>query len=819
MIKQRVLRGLVLGLASWALLPVQALADNSATEDGLSLELIMQDPDWMGNPPVNAIWSLDGRTIYYERKRDGESFRDLYALNPETGESVLVEDKDRLRVPGLYGRDSADGTRRVYAKDGDIFLADLTNGQIRQLTRTADNEADPFFMADDRRVAWRVSHRHFIFDPESGLIEQVPEIKAEDDPLADKPGFDYLRDQQERLFSTLREVERKQKSQQQRRNEMAIGSEAMIAPPVYIGAGKEIVSVSLSPNGRHLLVVTRPANHNDGRQDKMPNYVTASGMVEVRDVRTLVGLNDPAPHSLALVDLETREVAPLSFERLSGIKDDPFKRLRKQAIDYHVKNGGDRAAVEKALKAPEMRAAEVEIIEWTRDGSRVAVQIHSVDNKDRWIASVDFERKRLDVEHRLHDEAWINWYFNEMGWLPDNRTLWFLSEESGYSHLYVKEAGKRARALTSGRWEVSDPVPNRAGTHFYFVGNRSHPGEHHIYRVAVSGGDVEQLTAINVQPSSRGADYIAPFAVSPDESRLLFKHDTPVHPPELYVQALGGGEPRRLTHTVSDEFLSFDWTMPELVEVPSSHVDAPIYSRVYTPKDFDPSKKYPAVMFVHGAGYLHNIHKGWSTYFREFMFHNILVRKGYVVIDMDYRGSAGYGRDWRTAIYRQMGHPELEDYLDGIKWLTENRSVDPERVGIYGGSYGGFMTFMALFRAPEAFAAGAALRPVTDWVHYNHPYTANILNTPLVDPMAYEKSSPIEYADNYRNTPMLIAHGMQDDNVFFKDSVRLVMRLIELKKENFEIAPYPLDPHGFVHPESWLDEYRRIFKLFENELK
>src|SRR5690606_40768872 len=93
-------------------------------------------------------------------------------------------------------------------------------------------------------------------------------------------------------------------------------------------------------------------------------------------------------------------------------------------------------------------------------------------------------------------------------------------------------------------------------------------------------------------------------------------------------------------------------------------------------KDFDPSKQYPAVMSVHGAGYLHNIHKGWSTYFREFMSHNILVRKGYVVIDMDYRGSAGYGRDWRTAIYRQMGHPELVDCLDGIKWRTDNRSVD-----------------------------------------------------------------------------------------------------------------------------------------------
>jgi dipeptidyl aminopeptidase/acylaminoacyl peptidase len=185
---------------------------------------------------------------------------------------------------------------------------------------------------------------------------------------------------------------------------------------------------------------------------------------------------------------------------------------------------------------------------------------------------------------------------------------------------------------------------------------------------------------------------------------------------------------------------------------------------------------------------------------------------------MDYRASAGYGRDWRTAIYRRMGTPELEDLKDGVAWLAENKNVDPKRVGVYGGSYGGFMTFMALFRAPELFACGASLRPVTDWAHYNHPYTSRILNTPTVDPEAYERSSPIEYAEGLVK-PLLIAHGMQDNNVFFQDTVRLVQRLIELEKENWEVAIYPIEPHGFREPASWLDEYRRIFKLFETHLK
>ena len=138
-------------------------------------------------------------------------------------------------------------------------------------------------------------------------------------------------------------------------------------------------------------------------------------------------------------------------------------------------------------------------------------------------------------------------------------------------------------------------------------------------------------------------------------------------------------------------------------------------------------------------------------------------------------------------------------------------------MGVYGGSYGGFLTMMALFKRPGLFACGAALRPVTDWAHYNHPYTSNILNTPDIDPEAYRVSSPIEHAAGLAR-PLLICAPMQDDNVLFADTVRLAQRLIELEKEDWEVAIYPVEPHGFRQPSSWLDEYRRIFKLFETHL-
>ena len=185
---------------------------------------------------------------------------------------------------------------------------------------------------------------------------------------------------------------------------------------------------------------------------------------------------------------------------------------------------------------------------------------------------------------------------------------------------------------------------------------------------------------------------------------------------------------------------------------------------------------------------------------------------------MDYRGSAGHGRDWRTAIFRYMGDKDLSDQVDGARWLTRNMGVHPERIGIYGGSYGGFITLMGMFTEPGVFRAGAALRPVTDWAHYNNGYTSNILNEPQNDTLAYVRSSPIYHAEGLVGD-LLIAHGMVDDNVLFYDTVRLTQRLIELGKENWEVAMYPAERHGFQRASSWTDEYRRIFKLFERTLR
>lgn len=817
-------RTLLFGLLAALAVLQGAAADDSATADGISLELIMSNPDWLGRQPEEAWWAWDGQSLYYRRKREGEDIRDLYEVPASGGESSMVEDAARTGAGAPGGELNADGSLKAFTNNGDVFVRDMRNGSLHQLTRTTAEETDVRFMADGRSVAYRDGDTWYVQSVVGGGPRQVAEVKAEKDPLSGDQEFDYLKDEAERLSGTLREDKRKEDAKTRRDREIRSGDRSRVPPPFYLGDKVSVQGTSLSPSGRYLLVITRAADYDEGKHDQMPNYVTRSGYVEEQEVRTLVGRDDPAPESVLVLDLAAHEQHQLDLSRLPGIKKDPLSDLRKEALEWHVKHGADREKVKKALKAPDTRPVRVWDAAWTNDGSRLAIQFQSVDNKDRWIATVNFDADyALETQNRLTDDAWINWIFNDFGWLQDNRTLWYLSEESGYSQLYVKPVDGHARQLTHGDFEVSSPVATRDGKSFYVVANRQAPGWHDIYRVSARDGAMQRITDVGIEPATRlggwGGEWL-PFRLSPDESEVLFYDGSTTRPPELKIASTtGDARPLQLTHTISDRFKSIQWTEPKVVKVPSSHVDRPIYARLYLPRDFDADAHWPAVVFIHGAGYLQNAHSGWSDYFREFMFQTLLNRHGYVVLDMDYRASKGYGRDWRTAIYRNMGHPELEDILDGVHWLESNYGVDKDRVGVYGGSYGGFMTFMCLFRAPGTFAAGAALRPVSDWMHYNHGYTSAILNTPLVDPMAYAASSPIEFAGQYDNTPLDIFHGMQDNNVFFQDTVRLVQRLIELKKENFYPMFYPLDPHGFIHPKSWLDEYRRIFALFERYVK
>lgn len=767
------------------------LGSVAAAQTPITLDQAMAHPDWIGTPVESVWWSGDSAALFYRQKLIGSPVRAVYRMDPATGGSERLEGPKWAELQ--ESAQSFDKTRQraLFVRNGDVFMSRNATGGLVQITKTDAAEASPVFSADGNRVFFRRGNDWLAWRPDAAN-EPLLQLKAEKDPAA-AAAVSPATAHELRLIATLARQKADGETLKQDQQARRAGEGSNAVQPVYLGEKLVIDGSSLSPDGRYALVITSEKGADPGREGKMPVYVNDSGYEEFETVRTRVGRNDPIAQKLWLVDVGGRSVRELDFSVLPGIGVDPLAALRAaQKLD--------------PLKGNRPVRMDFPVI-WSADGSQAAVMIRSVDNKDRWLAGVDFGNGRLTLRHRLTDAAWINYSFNEFGFLPDNR-FWYLSEQSGYSHLYIG-SGKTAKALTSGRFETSNVQWNAAGTRAYFVCNRKWPGDYEVCRVDADGSGLSEVTAL---------DGVEEFALAPDDRQLAVRYSASYLPPQLAVVNAQSGETRKLTDTRSAEFRARSWLEPEYVQVPSKHGAGAVWSKLYRPKDLVPGKKYPIALFVHGAGYLQNVSARYPNYFREQMFHNLLVQQGYIVLDMDYRASEGYGRDWRTAIYRQMGHPELEDYLDGVDYLVAMQQGDRANVGIYGGSYGGFMSFMALFRAPETFKAGAALRPVTDWTSYNHEYTSNILNTPELDPEAYRISSPIEYAQNLQGA-LLISHGMMDDNVFYQDSVRLSQRLIELKKANWSMASYPLERHAYAQPESWYDQYRRIYELFEANLK
>lgn len=804
-------RLLLAGLIAFTVLPATA---STPTLGPLALETVMANPDWIGQAVEQPYWGVDGRSLYYSLKRDGSKVRDLYKLDPVSGQSAKLDPTAMAQADGPAVFDRAH-RHAAFILHGDVFVVDLASGRRQQVTRTPQAESAPQFSADGRALQFRDGNDWYSYDLAAGVTAPAAVLKFADDPQAKQP--DALGARQLELFKTLRQIKADKQAQREQDKTLDAADPGRAPLPFWLGDKLAPVDTELSPDGHWMLLVTISKDDAAGKAPELTHYVTDSGYAEQEEARVYVGRKDPAPQSLLLLDLVNHTTYPLSTDALPGIKDDPLKDLRARTVAALQKAG--KADQAKALKAPDVRAVRIIAssedgggggIVWSDDGGHLAIQLRAIDNKDRWIVNVDFSRHVLVNQQRLTDNAWINWNFNDFGWLKDNHTLWYMSEETGYSQLYTKTLDGKAKALTSGQFEVSHPLLSDDGKWFYVRTNKVAPYSYDVYRLPVDGGTLSRIT------NYQGMD---DFKLSPDGTQLAVLHSSPYIFAQLAVQPSSGGAAHELTNTMKPAFTAHDWIAPKIVEVKSSHGVGSIYAKYYGPAgETDAPASRPAVIFVHGAGYLQNVTLSSTYYFREQMFHNLLVQQGYVVLDMDYRASEGYGRAWRTAIYRQMGHPELEDLLDGKAWLVHNHGVDPKRVGIYGGSYGGFMTEMALLRAPGEFAAGAALRPVSDWTLYNHEYTANILNDPQLDPEAFKTSSPIEYADQLRD-PLLIEHGLIDDNVLAEDSIRLYQRFIELHKKNFWISLYPMERHGFVHADSWYDEYRRIDELFNTYVK
>ena len=750
----------------------------------LTVDKIMRDPKWMGTSPSNYRWSENSKYLFFDWNPESKDKSQVYRLDIASKKYELSSDSiARLEVVPdyIYNQDKS---LALFERDGDLFVK--SKNKVNRLTETVERENPLSFLINNEIVFLR-NDNVYVMDLGSNQVRQLTNFQRGSKPAGEQKlsaQDEWLKKDQEQLFEVFKEEDRlKDKSKRKESKK-----------PLYLG-DSFLGGLSVSPDGKFVTYrLITPAKGN--RNTIVPDFITRSGYVEDLNMRTKVG-SALTQYKTFIYKVLQDTALEVKSSTIPGIKD-----LPAYLSDYP-----ERLA--ELQKANNDRNISWGIGSWSPDAKYAVITAKAQDNKDFWILKVNPEDASLVQLDRQHDDAWISGpgIGRDVKWL-NNHTFYFNSEATGYSHLYSYDLNNNnKKQLTEGNWEVQSVELSKDGKTFYISGNKEHPGITHFYSLPVQGGNLQQIT------SMKGGNEVT---LSPDEKWLAINHSTMNTPWELYLQNnKAQSKANQITKSTSAEFESYAWREPDMIKFQNRHGDD-VYARVYPAKNPHPNK--PAVVFVHGAGYLQNVHYWWSQYFREYMFNNMLADNGYTVIDIDYTASSGYGRNHRTGIYRHMGGKDLTDQVDGVKYLVDHYGVNPANVGLYGGSYGGFITLMGLFTEPDVFKSGAALRSVTDWAHYNHGYTANILNTPVEDPIAFKRSSPIYFADKLKGN-LLMLHGMVDVNVQFQDIVRLNQRLIELGKENWELAVYPVEDHGFVQPSSWTDEYKRIFKLFENTLK
>lgn len=765
-----------------------------AQTSALKLEEIMKGDEFIGFQPENPVWGFDNETVYFDWNPKNEPGRSTYYWKKGMSEPKLASAEDEQFYKSRFITN--DYQTYYYTSGGAIYSYQPKTKVKKRLFQNALPVMNLSLGKTPGVIFFEQSGNIYKLNTADGSFIQLTNFSKTKPSEKPKEQETFLKDQQKELFEYVRDQETRRKWQETKAKKIKK------TLPKSFGTGKDFFNLSVNPNEKFVTFVegTRPDNKNE----LMPVFITDDGYNQSREIKEKVSVKNLFPARLGIYNAEKDSVYFVNFDKLSGVNVQP-----KYLENY--KNEQKNAIKDKK----ESRALGFGRTVYSKDGNFAVVDIRSQDNKDRWLINLNLNDGTFEEIDHQHDDAWIggpgipSWSFGtgNIGFLADETTLYYQSEKTGFSHLYTYNLkSKTQNTLTSGNWEVRDATLSKDKKTFYLSTNTTHPGNRDFYKLAATGGKMIPLLT---------TDGNHEVTVSPDERKLLVRCSYKNKPWELYISENSpNAKLQQITHSTTPAFENYKWKEPEVISFAAQDGKS-VYARVYQPKS--EVKNSAAVIFVHGAGYLQNAHNWWSNYHREYMFHNMLTDLGYTVMDIDYRASDGYGRDTRTGIYRFMGGKDLSDHIDGKNLLVKNYGINSEKVGIYGGSYGGFITLMALLTEPKEFKAGAALRSVTDWAHYNHGYTGNILNFPETDPEAYRKSSPIYFANNLENH-LLMLHGMVDDNVEYKDIVRLQQRFIELGKKNWDLASYPVESHGFRETYSWVDEYRRILEHFNRYL-
>ena len=456
-------------------------------------------------------------------------------------------------------------------------------------------------------------------------------------------------------------------------------------------------------------------------------------------------------------------------------------------------------------------------VDWFPGSRFLAVQWQSRGQQTLELLKVHARSGESRVLLTETSDTWINLH-NELGFLESSPQFIWGSERSGHAHLYLYDNdGRLLRQLTSGDWDVVDGARARSallhidedGGRVFVTGTLDSPMERNVYEVSLSGdGEPRRI-------SKDAGWHLADFA---DNGEFYVdSFNSAGTPPQLSLHRADGSRIDFIEENRLDESHPYH---PYLASRPSTEfgtLEAEdgqlLYYRMLKPAGFDAGKSYPVIVYVYGGPMGQNVRNEWSAGFNE-----ILARDGFIVFTVDNRGTGFRGTAFDAPIHRRMGDVEVRDQIVGIDYLKTLDFVDAERIGVWGWSYGGYMTLMSLFTRPDVFAAGVSGAPVTDWTLYDTHYTERYLGTPQANPEGYEASGVFPYAKDLA-APLLLIHGMADDNVLFTNSTKL-MKTLQDDGRAFDVMTYPGSKHGLMRvPATGQHVFAHILRFFRQHLQ
>jgi dipeptidyl-peptidase 4 len=728
-------------------------AGSAGPQDQLTVERIYSPPSLSGRPLRDTMWSSDGKLLTY--LDENASGPEIWAVDASNGQRHVLVDARHLR---------------------DVLLPPASRGQQTGLGRV---EPPRYLWAPSAQALLFISARELTwYDLKSGSAKKLL---------------------------------------QEAKGEAASGE-----------AG-DIDDAKISPDGRWVSFLRAHDLWVVSVEGGEPRQLTRGGTEEVRngeldwvypeelDLGTAYWWA-PDSSKLALLRLDERSVqkyplvdelplTPAVTEERFPEAGSPNPVARVGVVDVA---GGDVHWMDTGSDPTVLLAR----VSWLADSRRVAIERLNRVQNHLDLLFADAANGKCETVLTEKDKYWVNLSGNGFGpdasgnlyFLADGKRFLWSSERSGFRHLYLYDlAGKQLARVTNGNWEVEDVAKiDEQAQAIYFTSTQKSPIERQFYRVAFSGGEPVELTH---EHGTHGV------SMAPDGKHFLDTYSTAMTPPRQTLYNADGSLAATLDENKVAELEKYHFQPEEFFTVPGAD-GTPLDAAMIKPNAFDPNRKYPVVVYQYGGPHAQVVRDAWAG--SNFLWNELMAEKGFVIFIVDNRGTAGRGHDFETPIYHHFGSVELADQLAGVKWLSKQPYIDSMRVGIWGWSFGGYMTCEAMLRGGDVFKAGFAGAPVTDWRRYDTIYTERYMGTPQENAEGYRDASPVNFAAGLKGK-LLIAHATGDDNVHFANSVALQEKLVQAQKYA-EFLIYADRGHGISDSAARIHIFNRATQFFVENL-